>query len=78
MQWTADDNIQDAKAETSAVQGSLTDVDLFAWWCNNGGGSTAGIAYVGTLCNSNGYATSLNEYQGTTAAAAYVSLLFGC
>ena len=76
MQWTADDNIGDAKLESSAVQGSLPDVDLFAWWCNSGGGSTAGIAYVGTVCNQNGFATSLNEYQGTIAAAAYVSFCF--
>ena len=73
MQWTADNNIGDARATTASHQGSLADVDLFAWWCNNGGGSTAGIAYVGTVCNQNGFATSLNEYQGTTAAAAYVS-----
>ena len=73
MKWTADDNIGDAKDETKANQGSLPDVDLFSWWCDAGGGSVAGIAYVGTLCNQNGYATSLNEYQGSTAAAAYVS-----
>ena len=73
MTWTADDNIYDARQESSDNQSNLPDVDLFSWWCNSGGGSTAGIAFVGTACNSNGYGTSLNEYQGTQAAAGYVS-----
>ena len=76
MQWTADDNIGDAKQESSAVQGSLPDVDLFAWWCNEGGGGTAGIAYVGGLCEKTGSATSPNEYQSTAASAGFVSFLF--
>ena len=74
MQWTADDNITDAKQETSAAQGSLPDVDLFAWWCNSGGGGVAGIAYVGGLCKTkSGVATSLNEYQNTASSAGFVS-----
>ena len=73
VEWTADYNLGDAVKEVQAVQSTLPDVDAFAWWCNNGGGSTAGIAYVGTLCHSLGYGTSLNEYQSSIAAAAYVS-----
>ena len=71
--WTADDNLGNAVEEVQAVQSTLPDVDVFAWWCNSGGGNTAGIAYVGTLCNSWGFGTSLNEYQSSIAAAAYVS-----
>ena len=69
--WTADDNIQDARA--ASAEALESDVDLYSWWCNSGGGGVAGIAYVGTTCNSNGYQTSLNEYQGSMAGAGFVS-----
>ena len=73
MQWNAGDNLKDARKETSAVEDSLPDVDLFAWWCNHGGGRTAGKAYVGRLCDKKGWATSICEYQGNPAGAGYVS-----
>ena len=75
--WCADNNLGDAVTEVQGVQSSMPEVDMYAWWCDdaNGCGSTAGIAYVGTVCDSWGYGTSLNEYQGTTSAAAYVSNL---
>ena len=77
MQWTADENLGDARNETIAIHGSLPDVDLFAWWCNSGGGGVAGIAYLGGLCRANtGLATSLNEYQSTAASAGFVSFDF--
>ena len=73
MQWNADDNIADAAKESFAAQGSLPDVGLFAWWCNSGGTSNvAGRAYLGTLCNKKGMATSINEYQGSAAFGGYV------
>ena len=43
-----------------------------SWWCNNGGGGTAGIAYLGALCGS--YGMNLNEWQDTTSAAGFVSI----
>jgi len=43
-----------------------------SWWCDNGGGDTAGIAYVGALCMS--YNTNLNEKQDSVAASGFVSL----
>ena len=76
VEWTADYNLGDAVEEVQAVQSTMPDVDLFTWWCNNGGGSTAGIAYVGTLCDSWGFGTSLNEYQSSISSAAYVSNVF--
>ena len=72
MQWTADDNIEDAAQETSAAHSSLPDVDLFAWWCNEGGGGVAGIAFVGALCSS--YNINLNEYWSSQSGAAFVSV----
>ena len=44
-----------------------------SWWCNDGGGSVAGIAFVGTLCSS--YNTNLNEKRGSLAASGFVSAL---
>ena len=45
-----------------------------SWWCNQGGGGTAGIAYVGTLCMGDGYNTNLNEGDSSKAVSGYVSL----
>ena len=47
-----------------------------SWWCNQGGGGTAGIAYVGTLCMGDGYNTNLNEGDSSKAVSGYVSLRF--
>ena len=44
-----------------------------SWWCNQGGGGTAGIAYVGTLCMGDGYNTNLNEGDSSRAVSGYVS-----
>ena len=76
VSWTADYNLGDAVEEVQTIQSTMPDVDLFAWWCDYGGGSTAGIAYVGTLCDSWGFGTSLNEYQSSISSAAYVSNVF--
>lgn len=66
--WTADDNIEDARSATNAL--GLDEVDTMSWWCDNGGGGTAGIAYVGALCMS--YNTNLNEKQDSVAASGFV------
>ena len=70
VSWTADDNIEDARSATNAL--GLDEVDTMSWWCDNGGGGTAGIAYVGALCMS--YNTNLNEKQDSVAASGFVSL----
>ena len=72
--WYADDNIMDAKAASLAsIQSSGVVPDTFSWWSNSGSGGVAGIAWVGTLCNSNGYGTNLNEKQGSAAGSGFVS-----
>ena len=42
-----------------------------SWWCDNGGGGVAGIAFVGALCTS--YNTNLNEKQRSAAESGFVS-----
>lgn len=42
-----------------------------SWWCESGGGGTAGIAFVGALCSS--YNTNLNEKQQNAAGSGFVS-----
>ena len=69
--WNADNNIKDAKAATAE---SGTKADVFSWFCNRGGGSTAGIAYVGGLCNDRN--VNLNEKQSTSAASGFVCFKF--
>ena len=68
-QWTADRNIHDARRATLAA--NLKDVDTMSWWCNEGGGGVAGIAFVGALCSS--YNINLNEYWSSQSGAAFVS-----
>jgi len=78
--WTAENNLSDASTETAANEDST--MDLYAWWvseCSTPCSGVAGIAWVGTACNSyNGYKTSLNEWQGDwdgktdAAGSAYV------
>ena len=67
--WTADDNIYDARDASNALGGS--GVDTMSWWCDNGGGGVAGIAFVGALCTS--YNTNLNEKQRSAAESGFVS-----
>ena len=67
--WNADTNLQDARQAT--LNARLSGVDTMSWWCDYGGGGTAGIAYVGGLCSSHG--TNLNEYQSTQSASGFVS-----
>ena len=65
----------DANAATQAAIDSGVEADVFSWWCNSGGGGVAGIAWLGTLCNSygNGYNTDLNEKQWSAADSGFVS-----
>ena len=70
--WTADDDLYKAKQETSNA--NLNGVDTMSWWCDKGGGSVAGMAYVGSLCSDRG--VNLNEYQYTTSASGFVSIVF--
>jgi len=63
VKWTADDDIYNAKAATNAL--SLDGVDTMSWWCDDGGGSTAGIAFVGALCDD--HAVTLSEKQPEAA-----------
>ena len=46
-----------------------------SWFCDAGGGGTAGIAFLGTLCVSGGWNTNLNERQWTAAGTGFVSLI---
>ena len=74
--WYADNNINEAKQATKEAEdnGEFSDVTAMSWWCNQGGGGTAGIAYVGTLCMGDGYNTNLNEGDSSKAVSGYVSL----
>ena len=65
----------DANAATQAAIDSGVEADVFSWWCNSGGGGVAGIAWLGTLCNSYGagYNTDLNEKQWSAADSGFVS-----
>ena len=45
-----------------------------SWFCDAGGGGTAGIAFLGTLCVSGGWNTNLNERQWSAAGTGFVSL----
>ena len=76
--WYADNNINEAKQATKEAEdnGEFSDVTAMSWWCNQGGGGTAGIAYVGTLCMGDGYNTNLNEGDSSKAVSGYVSLRF--
>ena len=68
MTWNADSNVIDANTATS---NSGITADVFSWWCNNGGGSVAGIAYTGGLCSIHN--TNLNEKQSSAADSGFVS-----
>jgi len=71
--WYADDNIYDASAASAAATSSGVDVDVYSWWCQSGGGGTAGIAWLGTLCyQPSGYNTNLNEMQWSAAGSGFV------
>ena len=48
--------------------------DTFAWWVGNGGGLTAGIAFLGTMCDRY-HNTNLNELQDNDLKNAYVSII---
>ena len=47
-----------------------------SWFCDAGGGGTAGIAFLGTLCVSGGWNTNLNERQWSAAGTGFVSLIY--
>ena len=49
-----------------------TGVNVMSWWCNKGGDSIAGIAYVGGLCSN--FRTNLNEKQDTVVQSAHVCI----
>ena len=69
--WTADDNIQEASKATSDA--GLSGVTAMSWFCNQGGGGVAGIAWVGTLCMGSGYNTNLNEAYSSQSVSGFVS-----
>ena len=69
--WNADNNIYNARQAT--LDENLKNVDTMSWWCDSGGGSVAGIAFVGALCTS--YNINLNEFQLTQNGAGFVSLM---
>ena len=67
--WTADDNLNAATKATEDAK--LSGVTAMSWFCNQGGGGVAGIAFVGSLCaNTN---LNLNERQRNDAASGFVS-----
>ena len=70
VQWTADNNIYDAR--TATLEANLNGVDAMSWWCNSGGGGVAGVAFLGALCSS--YNTNLNEYWSTQSGAGFVCI----
>ena len=71
--WYADDNIWQAESASLSAYNSGKIADTYSWWCKSGGGNTAGIAFRGTLCRTQGSNTNLNEMQATVAASAFVS-----
>ena len=68
--WNADKNIDDARQAT--LDANLNGVDVVSWWCDWGGGSIVGTAFIGGLCGS--YNTNLNEFQLRHSAAGMVNL----
>jgi len=68
--WTADKNLRDAVSQTSLAKRNGIHADTFSWFCNRGGGSVAGIAYLGTLCGN--FNQNLNERQSNDAASGFV------
>ena len=79
--WYADNDIWNAEAASLSAYYSGKIADTYSWWGNSGGGKTAGIAFRGTLCRTQGSNTNLNEMQDTVAASAFVSvyiLLLSC
>ena len=72
VSWYADNNIWDAERASLAAYNSGKVADTYSWWCNSGGGKTAGIAFRGTLCRTQGSNTNLNEMQETVAASGFV------
>ena len=72
MSWSADENIYDARKAT--LEANLKNVDVMSWWCDEGKGDIAGIAFVGGLCST--YNLNLNEYQENPSSAGYVSYIY--
>ena len=72
--YTADDNIYDVKDWTEDAVNSGVSADTFTWLVANGGGSIAGIAWLGTMCYEP-YNTNLNELQDNELRTAYVSII---
>jgi len=69
--YTADDNIYEVKDWTADAVSSGVSADTFTWVVANGGGSIAGIAWLGTMCYEP-YNTNLNELQDNELRTAYV------
>ena len=76
--WYADDNIWQAETASRSAYNSGKIADTYSWWCNSGGGPTAGIAFRGTLCRMTGSNTNLNEMQDTVAASGFVIMYSNC
>ena len=72
--YTADDNIYEVKDWTADAVSSGVSADTFTWLVANGGGSVAGIAWLGTMCYEP-YNMNLNELQDNELRSAYVSII---
>ena len=72
--YTADDNIYDVSKWSLNAYNSGVRADTFAWWVGNGGGRTAGIAWLGTMCYKY-YNTNVNELQDNELRSAHVSII---
>ena len=68
--WRADTSI-DAVRQFVTMTG--VDTNLYVFFCHDSSYfGTVGIAYVGGLCDTYGYAVSLNEWRNTTLASGKV------
>ncbi|CAB4054923.1 unnamed protein product [Lepeophtheirus salmonis] len=68
-EWTAEDSITTVE---KYAQGD-TETDLYVFLCADSNlYGTVGIAYVGGLCDTNGYQVSINEWRTTEAETAKV------
>ena len=68
--WTADENLGDASQAT--LDAGYGDVTVMSWWTDFSGG-VVGKAWVGTLCDDDGYNTNIVEAYEEQSISGLVS-----
>ena len=70
--WYAGENLLDATDASLAEYNYDVPVDAWSWWTADGGDNTAGMAWIGMICDDP-YNTNINEMQTNVVRSAYVS-----